>query len=563
MNNKTKQIIVVVAVFALALASLGTVIGLIVNTGRLSEYSGGFSYTLNGSRATITGYDGDDKEVVVPDRVRGNRVVAISKGAFSSKATVIEKITINTTSSAFSLDKEAFKDMTALKSVVLPNGLKEISEGAFSGCKALRSVIIPDSVTSIGDSAFYNCSSLVFAYNSEEYSTEGDDAIDEEIFYMPSGLLEIGANAFENCTTMIGAHFNKALEKIGNEAFYKATAFTEVTLEEDCDLATIGNSAFQNTKLRSNSSNPLEFKHLVNIGDKAFANITTNFTQFKFPATVKTVGANAFMSTTSLSTVEFEEGSTLETLGEGVFQDCTYLSSIVLPDSIKEIPAKAFMGCTRLLYSKTFTIGKNVEKIGDGAFAVYTNNATYSRYSIEVHSDNEYFSTIELQEYKKSTSSNTYDHGLLTNAEGTVVYAYFGMYDKTSSNLNGTDYFDFYDVNGNRIREITELKSYAFAGVAFESIRLPKSVKNVDEFIFYESDVKDAYIESISWEWKKTSFNKKAEGKPKDDTDEEVSQYFVRVMILNTAASPEEIGAFRELLSADDIHNGLATSDEI
>ncbi len=221
------------------------------------------------------------------------------------------------------------------------------------------------------------------------------------------------------------------------------------------------------------------------------------------------------------------------------------------------------MGCTRLLYSKTFTIGKNVEKIGDGAFAVYTNNATYSRYSIEVHSDNEYFSTIELQEYKKSTSSNTYDHGLLTNAEGTVVYAYFGMYDKTSSNLNGTDYFDFYDVNGNRIREITELKSYAFAGVAFESIRLPKSVKNVDEYIFYESDVKDAYIESISWEWKKTSFNKKAEGKPKDDTDEEVSQYFVRVMILNTAASPEEIGAFRKLLSADDIHNGLATSDEI
>ena len=92
---------------------------------------------------------------------------------------------------------------------------------------------------------------------------------------------------------------------------------------------------------------------------------------------------------------------------------------------------------------------------------------------------------------------------------------------------------------------------------------MPKSVKNVDEFIFYESDVKDAYIESISWEWKKTSFNKKAEGKPKDDTDEEVSQYFVRVMILNTAASPEEIGAFRELLSADDIHNGLATSDEI
>jgi hypothetical protein len=552
MNNKTKQIIVVVAVFALALASLGTVIGLIVNTGRLSEYSGGFSYTLNGSRATITGYDGDDKEVVVPDRVRGNRVVAISKGAFSSKASVIEKITINTTSSAFSLDKEAFKDMTALKSVVLPNGLKEISEGAFSGCKALRSVIIPDSVTSIGDSAFYNCSSLVFAYNSEEYSTEGDDAIDEEIFYMPSGLLEIGANAFENCTTMIGAHFNKALEKIGNEAFYKATAFTEVTLEEDCDLATIGNSAFQNTKLRSNSSNPLEFKHLVNIGDKAFANITTNFTQFKFPATVKTVGANAFMSTTSLSTVEFEEGSTLETLGEGVFQDCTYLSSIVLPDSIKEIPAKAFMGCTRLLYSKTFTIGKNVEKIGDGAFAVYTNNATYSRYSIEVNSENEYFSTIELQEYKKSTSSNTYDHGLLTNAEGTVVYAYFGIYDKTSS-ISDISVFRFNDINGNQINTITEIKSYAFAGVAFEDMRLPKTLKNLGEYVFYESeDFLTVYIESVKWEWEKTTFNKKTDSSP----DVEV------MLMISTEATESEKSDFESALAADGIYVGWASSIE-
>ena len=106
MNNKTKQIIVVVAVFALALASLGTVIGLIVNTGRLSEYSGGFSYTLNGSRATITGYDGDDKEVVVPDRVRGNRVVAISKGAFSSKALSIIPLNLLSSSiSAFSLSE--------------------------------------------------------------------------------------------------------------------------------------------------------------------------------------------------------------------------------------------------------------------------------------------------------------------------------------------------------------------------------------------------------------------------------------------------------------------------
>ncbi|MDE5616981.1 MAG: leucine-rich repeat domain-containing protein [Clostridia bacterium] len=550
MNNKTKQIIVVVAVFVLALASLGTVIGLIVNTGRLSEYSGGFSYTLNGSRATITGYDGDEKEVVVPDRVRGNRVVAIAKGAFSSKASAIEKITVKTTSSAFSLENEAFKDMTALKTVVLPDGLKVIPEGAFSGCKALTRVIIPDSVTNIGDKAFYDCTSLIFAYNSEEYSTDGENAIDEEIFYMPSGLLEIGANAFENCTALIGAYFNKALEKVGNEAFYKATAFTELTLEEDCEVATIGNNAFQNTKLRSNSSYPLEFKHLVNIGDKDFANITSNFTQFKFPATVKSVGANAFMSTTSLSTVEFEDGSVLETFGEGVFQDCTYLSSIVLPESIKSIPAKAFMGCTRLLYSKDFVIGKNVEEIGEGAFAIYTNNATYSRYSIEVNSENEYFAITELQEFKKSSSSNTYDHGLLTNADGSVVYAYFGSYDKTSSNSGGSA-FRFNDINGNQIDTITHIKSYAFAGVAFEDMRLPKTVKTLGEYLFYESeDFLTTYIESVEWEWAKTSFNKKTDGSPE-----------VEVMILiSVNATESEKSDFESALAADGIYVGWASS---
>ena len=44
MNNKTRQIIVVVSVFVIALASLGTIIGLLVNTGNMSEYSNGFRY---------------------------------------------------------------------------------------------------------------------------------------------------------------------------------------------------------------------------------------------------------------------------------------------------------------------------------------------------------------------------------------------------------------------------------------------------------------------------------------------------------------------------------------
>lgn len=524
MNNKTKQIIVVVSVFVLALASLGAVIGLLFTTGRLSEYSNGFSYTLSGTRATITGYDGDDTDIVVPEKVRGNRVVSVAKDAFSAKASEIKTITFKSNSS-FTLENEAFQNLTALEKVVLPSGLKEIPKGAFSGCKALRQVIIPDSVTTIGDSAFKNCSSLKFAYKSEDYETEGENAIDEDIFYMPSGLLEIGANAFENCSAMIGAHFNKALEKVGNEAFYKATAFTELSLDEDCELASIGDGAFQSTKLRSNSSYALEFPHLAAIGDKAFANVTTNFTQFKFPSTIKTIGANAFMSISSLSKVEFAEGVELEAMGDGVFLDCTYLATIELPVTLKAIPAKTFMGCTRLLYNNDFKIGKNVETIGEGAFAIYTTNATYSRKNIVVDNENENFAVLSLQEFSKTTSSSKYEHGLLMNADNTVVYAYFGSYDKNSyfgskidvsseEETRAGEEFRFNDVTGSQLQNVTEIKSYAFAGVEFLDIRLPKNVKTFGEYLFYEGEVLVASIDAIGWQWQKTTFSKKANGKP-------------------------------------------------
>ena len=70
MTNKTRQIVVVVAVFVIALASLGTIIGLLVNTGQLSEYSDGFRYEVNGSRVTIISYEGSDTDVVVPDKLK-------------------------------------------------------------------------------------------------------------------------------------------------------------------------------------------------------------------------------------------------------------------------------------------------------------------------------------------------------------------------------------------------------------------------------------------------------------------------------------------------------------
>ena len=100
-----------------------------------------------------------------------------------------------------------------------------------------------------------------------------------------------------------------------------------------------------------------------------------------------------------------------------------------MPTGLKEIPAKTFKGCYRLLYNSDFVIGKSVEKIGDGAFAIYTGRGSstsvtsYSRHIITVDPENEYFTTVRLEDNKREgNETSTYQQGLLTDADGTTGY---------------------------------------------------------------------------------------------------------------------------------------------
>ena len=73
---------------------------------------GDYTYVLlEDGGARITGYDGEDAELTVPDELDGHPV-------------------------------------------------REIGDYAFSGCESLTAVTLPDSLTSIGDDAFSLCSSL-------------------------------------------------------------------------------------------------------------------------------------------------------------------------------------------------------------------------------------------------------------------------------------------------------------------------------------------------------------------------------------------------------------------
>lgn len=547
--NKTKQIIIVVAVFVLAIASLGTIIGLIVDAGQMSDYSDGFGYTLNGSRATITDYNGSDTAVVIPDKIRGNRVVAIASGAFDDKAKEITSIVINSTYSNFEIEEKAFEKLTALTKVVLPSGLKEIPDECFSGCSALKEVYMPSTLTAIGEKAFYECTSLVFSYSSQSY---GED-VSESVFYLPESLLEIGNSAFYGCTRLEGLYIAKSLEKIDDNAFYNCTRLSNVKVADNSELTTIGASAFYSAIIKSNEAAPLNFPNLITIGEKAFANVKSNFTYFAFPASVTAVGENAFLSCTSLSKVKFADDAKDIAFGVGCFENCSSLSTITLPEATTVIPEKMFKGCSRLLYNSNFTIGKNVETIGEGAFAIYSNSTSYAKNNIIVDAENENYKTIALEDFRKSGTAAEYTHGLLTNADGSVVLAYFGEnYDENSTNGNGGQTFRFYGEDGTQIKTIKSISAYAFAGVDFAYILLPMSLDNVGDYVFFNSDIDVVYAPSISWEWQEYSFSVEDEGAPA-----------IAVSILKSAGTTQEINEFLLLLADAVSESSIAGVDLI
>lgn len=111
-----------------------------------------FEYEIYGKyeiNLKITGvnedlYRGKEKDItkiVIPDTIKGCPVRKIDGNAFG--------------------DGTIEKSFPNLKTVVLPNTLREIGGGAFSGT-ALESIDIPDSVSFIAGYAFKDCKSLTY-----------------------------------------------------------------------------------------------------------------------------------------------------------------------------------------------------------------------------------------------------------------------------------------------------------------------------------------------------------------------------------------------------------------
>lgn len=327
-----------------------------------------FEYKVSGNRIVITKYIGKDEIVYIPAEIEGKPVMSV--GGFSE---------------------------TNVTSVIIPDGVQEISFTAFLNCKELTNVEVPDSVTIIRNSAFYRCEKLKSVNIPDGVTEIGDwtfgDCKALTSINIPNGVTSIGNNAFSTCLGIESITIPNSVTSIGHSAFATCRGLDSITIPGS--VVRIESLAFQNNNLKS----VIIEDGVKEIGEKAFQSCP-ELTSIEIPDSVTKIEKRAFLGCKKLTNITIPDSVTIiedglfsgcdglisveipdgvTKIGESAFYHCKELTSITIPDGVTEIGKNAFVYCSRLT---SITIPDSVTKIGRHAFdnctaTIYYKGGTY------------------------------------------------------------------------------------------------------------------------------------------------------------------------------------------
>ncbi|WP_288707613.1 leucine-rich repeat protein [uncultured Alistipes sp.] len=395
---------------------------------------------------TVTFEKGSQLKIIKGEDI-ADFVIVSYYGAFSNCTSLTS---IEIPASVETIEKCAFQGCTALTTVTFEKGsqLKTIEgnlvtnaydydivdqKGAFADCISLTCIEIPASVETIWAGAFHGCTALTtvtfekgsqlktiegFSWTySRSYSGAFSDCTSLTSIEIPASVEKIGVATFKGCTALTTVTFEKGsqLKEIGDNSLVNSYhgAFTDCTslisIEIPASVETIGWNAFGNcqalTTVTFEKGSQLKTIWGGSSDVGAFSNCIS-LTSIEIPASVEVIRENAFKGCTALTTVTFEQGSQLKTFhgryDTGVFYDCKSLTSIEIPASVETIEGATFKGCTALT---TVTFEKGIQlKTIQGAYISGTFYGCTSLTSIEIPASVE---TIEKCAFQGCTALTT------------------------------------------------------------------------------------------------------------------------------------------------------------
>lgn len=335
-----------------------------------------FETEENESGVTITEYNGNDDNVIIPSEINGKPVTEIAgeSGAFSYKS---------------------------IKSVIIPEGVTTISSAAFYNCKNLTDIEFPESLTDIYYCVYNNEAKMPFEGTPWLEAKRAENPLvivnnmlidgrtcsrDVEI---PDGVTKICGGVFSGCTTVTSVAIPNSVEKIDRAAFGGCKRLTDIVIPDN--VSYIGDYAFEGCTALENVTFP---NNTVEMGQDIFGDFIDSQTtpwlvkktaeepmliingnlingqlctgDVVIPDSVKSIAEYAFSYYIGegVSSVKLPEGITK--IPNGLFCNCTLLKSIDIPESVTEIGDCAFQATTFL---SSVTIPNGVTRIGKYAFA--------------------------------------------------------------------------------------------------------------------------------------------------------------------------------------------------
>ncbi len=196
-----------------------------------------------------------------------------------------------------------------IEKIELPTTIKKIGNNAFNWCRNIENLTIPQGVISIGNYAFYNLDILSIT--------------------IPNSVTNIGSYSFANCVNL-----------------------TNINIDSNSSMYSIGAKAFYNTSYYKNAdnwNNKLLYLHSFLLESK----------------------------TTISGELDVKDGT--KVIADNAFYDCSSLTKVIVPDTVVGIGKSSFGGCNGLKYIKLPFSGATIDGNIDSNFGYIF--GAYSGYS--------------------------------------------------------------------------------------------------------------------------------------------------------------------------------------
>jgi len=343
------------------------------------DFSTGLVYTQQAGQYYVTGLGTcTDTDIIIPSKSeQGYRVAGIAANAFAD---------------------------SAVRSITVSPGVRDIQSGAFYNCPELVSVELPMSAT-VSENIFLNNHALTrltmampnpLAYYFKWHQTTPNGY--KEVVHsgtsaskiygtVPTSLREvnllgspcatvlkdcdmltkitiatnatyIGASAFRNCTGLTDVSIPDSVTSIGAYAF-AATSISSIVIPDEVVLTHNDQNIFEGCAQLTQVTLPRKNTCLPAY---LFLNCA-NLKELQIPDRVTHLGA-AFIAGTSILSLTVPSG--LETIEKNTFSGCEKLEIVILPQTLKQIGYGAFENCVAL---RKIDFPDGLQQIGHNAFA--------------------------------------------------------------------------------------------------------------------------------------------------------------------------------------------------